>query len=54
MNKQETIIEIQKMLKCKRGYPDMSYLNKLNSQECFWLFMDITMLNNKISKKENS
>ena len=44
MNKKQTIIEIQKQLKNKKGYPEVGYLNKITENENLWLMMDIVMI----------
>jgi len=35
MNKQETILSIQKALRNPKGYPEVNYLNKLTAQEWY-------------------
>jgi hypothetical protein len=59
MSKQEKIDKIQEMLICKKGYPQLKYLNKLTDSELFNLMFAIgfhkdfaeSMLNEK-EKKE--
>jgi len=50
MNKKETILEIQRQLKHRKGYPVVDYLNKLNETEVFWLMMDIIMVKNELKE----
>jgi len=52
MIKEETILEIQKLLKSKKGFPELYFLNKLTKQECYWLYMDLIMLKNKDKEKQ--
>ena len=43
MTKKDKIIRLSKLLREKRGYPDLSYLIKLSDTELTWLLISIIM-----------
>ena len=55
MNKKETINNIQRRLQSEKGFPDVSFLDKLSEENVFHLFMDLVLssdfVKNKIEKK---
>ena len=55
MNKQETIKNIQIRLQSEKGFPDVSFLEKLSEENVFHLFMDLVLssefVKNRIERK---
>jgi len=54
MTKKSKLVELTKLLREKKGYPDLSYLMKLNDSELTWLMMSIVLSRNYQQNLSNS